>query len=518
MKTYYNHLQDTSSQKKPVNRSSAIFPFIASKSFNTKIHFLSYWFLKRGIKKIKIVISLRSADGKLIYSNSFYITNIVKAYCISVNDYLKLGSKNIFGSIEIEAFSDENLFYPYPAFVVNFVTKVASSFVHSCGRTFNNEIDKKNNTIFLTEESGFDILPNINTRPFFSFVNGEETLSNKKISIQLINVFGEVLKKNFFIKKLKKYETKFIFFLDENEKGFLKKYKATVKIKHDFNNFFPRFLVGNVCNQLTRSSLTHSYYDISKFKSEEHYWKNDDKKIFLDGVLTFPIFSIIRFYNEIVIYPIYPKTKSIFFDLRLYKKNGKIIKVVKNFLKVPNRINVPIYIKINDLVYNNVDAKELKNLVMGKLIIKGKKIPSRLKFGLNIGHKVKESMPCNICFNALLPSKKRMDKTTSFKWAPILNSFNYRFYLFNASFLKNDFKKADIEMKFWRQLDNKFITKKITLHDNGSFIFNLNKNKKIKDFLKNQSGWVTITGRSPYLTGFYFQENNNNFFSGDHFF
>jgi hypothetical protein len=111
-----------------------------------------------------------------------------------------------------------------------------------------------------------------------------------------------------------------------------------------------------------------------------------------------------------------------------------------------------------------------------------------------------------------------MDKTTSFKWAPILNSFNYKFYLFNASFLKNDFKKVDIEMKFWRQLDNKFITKKITLHDNGSFIFNLNKNKKIKDFLKNQSGWVTITGRSPYLTGFYFQENNNNFFSGDHFF
>tara|TARA_B110000971_G_scaffold205238_1_gene227502 strand:+ start:3723 stop:5249 length:1527 start_codon:yes stop_codon:yes gene_type:complete len=507
-----------SSEIKSVNRSSAIFPFIVSKSFSTKVHFLSYWFLKRGIEKIQLVISLRCAKGKLLVRKNSSLDKTVKAHCISVCDYLKLGHKNIFGSIEIEVFSDQNLIYPYPAFVVNFETKNSSSFVHSCGRTFNNEFDKKNNTKFLPEESGFDILPNTETKPFFSFVNSNETLLNKTISIQVVNVFGEILRKKIIIKKLNKYETKFIFFLDDNEKLFLKDNKATIRIKHNFKNFFPRFLAGNLCNQLTRSSLTHSYYDVSKFNREEHYWKNTNKFFFLDAVLSFPVFSVKIFFTEIVIYPIYPKTNGISFDLKLYKKNGKNIKIIKNFLKIPNLINAPIYIKINDLVLKNVNIKELKDLVMAKLIIKGKKIPARLKFGLNVGHKVKESMPCNICFNALLPSKRRMDKPTSFKWAPIFNKFNYKFYLFNASFLKNDFKKTDISMKFWRQSDTKFITKKIKLYDNGTFLFNLNKNKKIKNFLKNKSGWVTIVGDSPYLTGFYFQDNSCNLVSGDHFF
>ena len=212
MKSYLNHLQDMSSEIKSVNRSSAIFPFIVSKSFSTKVHFLSYWFLKRGIEKIQLVISLRCAKGKLLVRKNSSLDKTVKAHCISVCDYLKLGHKNIFGSIEIEVFSDQNLIYPYPAFVVNFETKNSSSFVHSCGRTFNNEFDKKNNTKFLPEESGFDILPNTETKPFFSFVNSNETLLNKTISIQVVNVFGEILRKKIIIKKLNKYETKFIFF------------------------------------------------------------------------------------------------------------------------------------------------------------------------------------------------------------------------------------------------------------------------------------------------------------------
>ena len=47
-------------------------------------------------------------------------------------------------------------------------------------------------------------------------------------------------------------------------------------------------------------------------------------------------------------------------------------------------------------------------------------------------------------------------------------------------------------MNVWREQDKKSISKNLKLNDNGSYFFDLNKNKKIKNFLKNRSGWVTF--------------------------
>ena len=44
-------------------------------------------------------------------------------------------------------------------------------------------------------------------------------------------------------------------------------------------------------------------------------------------------------------------------------------------------------------------------------------------------------------------------------------------------------------MNVWREQDKKSISKNLKLNDNGSYFFNLNKNKKIKNFFKKQK-WV----------------------------
>ena len=65
-----------------------------------------------------------------------------------------------------------------------------------------------------------------------------------------------------------------------------------------------------------------------------------------------------------------------------------------------------------------------------------------------------------------------------------------KFAYINNSFV--NFKNANVEIKFWREKDNKFISKKLIINDNGSYWFELNKEKKVKNFLKNKSGWITI--------------------------
>ena len=71
MKSYQNHLASLNNTKnyylrRPVFRSSAIFPFLINSHLNTKIHFLGYWLIKRNIKEINILISIRDKTGKIL--------------------------------------------------------------------------------------------------------------------------------------------------------------------------------------------------------------------------------------------------------------------------------------------------------------------------------------------------------------------------------------------------------------------------------------------------------------------
>ena len=65
MKSYYQHLKATqefgeeqSITKKPILRSSGIFPVIQNQSYTSSIHFLGYWLLKRNIVEVTLVITL----------------------------------------------------------------------------------------------------------------------------------------------------------------------------------------------------------------------------------------------------------------------------------------------------------------------------------------------------------------------------------------------------------------------------------------------------------------------------
>ena len=438
MKTYKQHLITSKSFgekldpiKKPTFRSSAIFPIINNKFLETNITFLGYWLIKRKILEVTVLITLRNQKGVIIKRESMIIDQI-KSYKVSIRKMINNRNSDFVGSLELEVFSTRDMVFPYPAFVLNYLSKKSSTFVHTCGRVYNDFEDLKLNSDIQVPESGFDIIPNDDFLPFFAFVNGPIPILKKIIDVEVINFKGKILKKKIVIKKTDALETKFIYFLTQKEKIFLEGQKGTIKIKHNLEGFFPRFLCGNIKRDKSISSLTHTYYDTSKSTKNSH-WPNPDKENLYDSIITFPIFYEKKEYTELVLYPIYPES-NMTFDLEVYDAEGKCLDKIYSFFNINKKLKLPTYININKFL--NKEILKKKQNLFAKILINGKgKLPSRIKFGLNIGKPNKFDIPSNICFNAQVPNVEIFKKPGTFKWCPILNNKNSSIIPLNIFFV-----------------------------------------------------------------------------------
>jgi hypothetical protein len=521
MQTYKNYLKSINtnflSNRKPVFRSSAIFPFVVSKNLKTNIFFLGYWLIKRNIKEITLLGTIRNERGNILKREKLTISQ-VKAYKIDIKDLLPFEYKKSFiGSIELEVFSSQDMVYPYPAFVVNFEGKNTSSVVHTCGRIYNSYEDQLSNTDIRTEESGFDIFENKNFEPFFSFVNGSYKSKNKSIKLTLINYLGQKKIKIIKFKKIYPYETKIIRFLSKKEKTFFKNKKGTVKIKHTFDNFFPRFLSGNLDKNLNDSLLTHSYYDLSKVKDKNQYFVNKDKKNYYDSTAVVPLFFKDKFYTEVAIYPnINPS--NFFFNLELYDHKGKLIVKILKIKKINYTLSRPIYLNINKILFESKIKLNKKNIYFCRIFSSSKnKYPVRMKFALNICNTMKNSVPSNICFNFQVPEPSFLKKKGAFKWG-LLQNKNHSIVTFSNLGIDRRNKNAKLKLKFWNEYNNKFLTKNITIKRNASLWLDINKEKKLKKFLNKKSGWVTAQCNNPNISGWYFEITKNKSVGADHLF
>ena len=146
MKSFYKFLssrlefgETLDINRKPVFRSSAIFPVIQNNFYTTNIMFLGYWLIKRKIREINILITLRSKEGKIISRNTLLVDS-PKSYSIELNSLLQnTTNKNseFFGSIELEIFSTQDMVFPYPALVLQYYGENFNTCVHTLGRIYN---------------------------------------------------------------------------------------------------------------------------------------------------------------------------------------------------------------------------------------------------------------------------------------------------------------------------------------------------------------------------------------------
>ena len=175
MKSYINHLKTTRSfgetlpkNYKPTMRSSATFPIqYKAGQLDTICTFMGYWLLKRNIDKITAIITIRNKDGQKINVES-HIIDSTKSYVFKASQFLKnFKPKSFLGSFEIEIFSAVDMVFPYPAITFSFESKLGKTFVHTCGRIYNDFDDLSQNNNQIVPESGFDLYLDKKYEPFF---------------------------------------------------------------------------------------------------------------------------------------------------------------------------------------------------------------------------------------------------------------------------------------------------------------------------------------------------------------
>jgi hypothetical protein len=527
MKSYYQHLKSTKEfgekenlTKKPVLRSSAIFPVIQNQYYTSSIHFLGYWLLKRNISEVNLTIILRNIDGKILLKK-IEIIDTAKAFAINLDTLLleinSIKNTNFIGSIETEFNTTDDMVFPYPALVLEYHNEEFNTCVHTLGRLYNDSDDMDENNENLVPETGFDIHETNDLHSFLSFVNGSLQNEDGYIEYIITNSNSKQFSGNFHLGKIIPFETKLLYlneYIPDLSK-ILNSNSGSISIKHNFNGFYPRFLVGNFQESFPSVSFTHSYYDNTNSIDESNYWNRVNDSHF-DSSIYVPIFQENTQFTNLIIYPNLSPSDLIL-KIDIYDESGKKVYDNSNFLTINSVDKKLLKINLNEIVLN-LDSFKNKNFAAHIIAnFKNNKIPTRIKFGLDVGtNGLNSKLPCNICFNMRVGNPLLENKPGSFHWAPLFNNRNTVFTLGNFSTLKDYDSDANLELSFYRIEDSSSFTKKIQIKANSEKRITFN-DFQLNEFIKSE-GWVTIKADTPYIHGYYFNMNSSGSIAGDHLF
>lgn len=526
MKSFYQHLKSRQEfgesidvTRKPIFRSSAIFPVIKNNTYSTNILFLGYWLIKRKIQEINVLVTLRSKEGKILKRNSL-IVDSPKSYSIELDSLLEnvqYDKSEFIGSIELEIFSTRDMVFPYPALVLNYYGNSFNTCVHTVGRVYNDFEDLAENEKFQVPETGFDIYANEDVEPFIAFVNGPLPNSNGTIRYVVTNKNSQKFSGSFQLGEIKPYETVF-FKINEHVQGLDKMLNGqlgTISLEHNFEGFYPRLLAGNIQHSFPSVSFTHTYYDCSSCATKTDYWDRASNDYY-DCSVYIPLIIQDNLYTELVVYPNFSPSS---FDLHieLYDEFGKIINRFQSFLKIDSNDAKLIKVNFRELIKKyNINVTKVKT---AHIISDFKdKIPARLKFGLDVGtQNSKSKLPCNICFNAKVGNPLLENKPGSFHWCPIFDNGHAIISIANFSPRKNYQKSANVILRFYND-ESTVMEKTVFLSPNAEFRIDTSVDNEIKSIVKNGPIWVTVEADNPNIQGFYFIINDSGAVGGDHFF
>lgn len=524
MRSYYAHLETlTSSQAaippRPVFRSSAIFPVFHTSWGSSRILFMGYWILKRNIREIAAIVTLRDNQGANLARHFFSVTE-AKSYRIETAGMLKISKfadeREFFGSMEIEFFSSQNFVFPFPATVLNYYSPKFCTVVHTAQRIYNDFEDMTKNSQTKVPEAGFNIYANDDIEPFLGLINGIFPEKDSVLQLKFINHRQQILTTNIELQNLNPYETKWIYPARScNLRDFLDNHPGTCKANFHVNWIFPRLVVGNFHRNIPAVAITHTYYDCSSAESDSDYWKSHNSE-FHPATLMVPVCVANNHFTNVYFYPIYSPS-SFTIDLEFYNEKGLLLGIQKNALnissgdsqftclplmifyqkfKIPNDCGVRIVARAGDST----------------------QFPTRIKLGLDIGIQGFQT-PCNICTNLQLYNPALANKANSFRWTPILaDSETATLWIMNSSPAINYQLSAHFDITFFREEDNNILTRCLNIPPNGFFVLKIQDDLELKRFFNNQIGWATIVTSNPYISAFYFAESSSGIVGGDHCF
>ena len=521
MKSYTEHLKSTKSygearaaDYRPTMRSSAVFPLLHKPNRLTSIYtFMGYWLRKRNIPLVTAMVTVRNRDGEKISVKSIEVTE-VRSFELSSTDLLTNSNEEFTGSAEIEIFSAVDMVFPYPAITFALKGKNGLTFVHTCGRIYNDFDDLNANTQQVVRETGFDLYVGNDYTPFFSFVNGPIAIENELVELEYIDQNEHPVTRTVEIEKLPPYGLGWIS-LNHETSGLStnKIIKQCVKVKHNFKGFFPRFIAGNVLRDFEDISLTHSYYDTSSDNTKGAIWKNPNIDDFEDSVTAIP-FDVDFSSIELAIYPAFAKS-SVALRFDLHTSSGQFVASKNSHIEVGTTVDKLAYIDVIDMFseYKNSTPKGMVRMVgFGQ-----GSVPARMKFGLNFHKPTNDTnLPSNICFATSVPNDKLLRKPGTFRWCTVFDASAQKIYLHNTSFVKNGFNDADIDVELYRTIDAESLKWSVALPYNGTIDILENHTEAVDGFLQGNTGWITFTCSSPFVSGYYVTNFGKGVIGADH--
>ncbi|MBD2753125.1 hypothetical protein [Spirosoma validum] len=530
MRSYQSHLQATQSagetlvaNRKPVLRSSAIFPVMHTDTYSSKVIFMGYWLLKRNIWEVGLLYTLRNAAGTLL-SRKYVLIDSAKAWSVQMSEYTELlqeaGEPSEFtGSLELEVFSTQDLVFPYPAFVLVYFNENSSSVVHTVGRIYNDIEDLQQNNEYQVSESGFDIYGRDGLAPFLSFTNGPLPAEEPKVTYEIVDGQHHTTSGTFTLPSLKPYETVFLYLKDYLDlQSILGDEPGMIRFGHNFSGFFPRFLVGNLDQNAQSVSITHSYYDSSGVDDKRAYWPRQDER-FLDSSTSIPLYLTNDFFTKLVVYPIFSPS-DFTLSFRFFDADGTFLGEALDAYKFRSIDSQYVQIDLGELAKQiGISTEAAKTAQLIAHWTDATRIPTRLKFGLNVGQHGRASvLPSNVCFAPQVGNPNSLNKPGTFKWAPFVNVGNSEIVLTNSAPLQQYDRLANVTLSFYREADAQVLERTAVVSPNGLYTIRMAEDDELRHFFGEASGWLTARADNPFLNGYYFDFHPNGAVAADHLF
>ena len=322
---FFKHNHENIEEHKIVNRSSGIFYFINTSAISTELHYLNYWREKRSLSNVFLRLTFRSMQGDLLNTLEEKVENIgshIKSIK-SILNQLKISEKE--GSVEMEFFSNDDMFISYPAVVIRYLGTNWHTSAHTSQRIFSkNSGDNKEllSGTLLSAEEGNIAISDLDSSPFFIIHNGPIELPSQNIVHEIIRSDGEIksyTQKNI---KFKPYETKIIKPLDLFEySDFAKNKLVTFTIKFLTTGIFSRLIAGFEKDNCW--SIDHTNFAANYGSSAKDVLKPNKEKNFKNLVFNFPINP--EWNNSAIFPPSYPENRSYEITLNGIDINGKVI-------------------------------------------------------------------------------------------------------------------------------------------------------------------------------------------------
>ncbi len=299
----------------PVFRASALFYALCDKDITTRVSFINYWREKNHNPDVGVMLTIRDGQGRKQARTYTRLTEMT--YTFDLRDFVDRNSA-FQGSIELEAFSGEDLKFQFPGLSVFYETPRGVSYVHANQRVYNTAEDRARGVELNPWQTGFEI-DTARFDPFIFVVNGPVAYAGGEVDFVVLNAQHEEMQCKLELEPIAAYGARDLRLRSmAGVPQFLGAQPGICKINLQLEDVHLRLGVGNALVDQSWLSVTHSFFDATTHKD---YF--DTSGLDPEVHPAFVPFNLVDGLEvDLVLYPIYARA-ALVLRLQGYYANGQ---------------------------------------------------------------------------------------------------------------------------------------------------------------------------------------------------